>query len=67
MHGIYFYLEPLFLLFLILITATALYVGLFKAHGPTASFVKKAFSGIASFTISGLAWFLMYSHQYLGW
>ncbi|WP_243545710.1 hypothetical protein [Pseudodesulfovibrio tunisiensis] len=67
MHGIYYITEPTLAAFLVLASTAALYMGAFKAHKSTASLVKKAFSGIASGTVSALAWFFMYSHQHLGW
>ncbi len=67
MHGIYYVTEPAFAVFLVLASTAALYMGIFKAHRPTMSFAKKTFSGLVSGSISCLAWFFMYSHQYLGW
>lgn len=67
MHGIYYYLKPLFVIFLMLMTLAALYMGVFKADRTSASFSSKVFSGIASGIISVVTWSVLYSHQYLGW
>lgn len=67
MHGIYYILLPLFGVLLVVLTTAALYMGVFRAAGPAVSTAKKAVSGIASGVIACLAWFFMYSHQYLGW
>ncbi|MFA7167116.1 MAG: hypothetical protein WC124_14910 [Desulfoplanes sp.] len=67
MHGIYYYLEPLFMVFLMLVTTAALYMGIFKADHTSTSFSKKIFSGIASGVFSVAAWSFLYSHHYLGW
>ena len=67
MHGIYYIIQPLFAVLLVLMTAAALYMVVFKAHRDTASFAKKVVSGITGGLFSCLAWFFMYSHQYIGW
>lgn len=67
MHGIYYVILPLFAVLLVLLSAAALYMGLFKAHKESASFSRKTLSGIASGAVSCVAWFFMYSHHYLGW
>jgi len=67
MHGIYYVILPLFAALLVLLSAAALYMGVFKAHRDTATFAKKTLSGIASGAFSCLAWAAMFSHHYLGW
>lgn len=67
MHGIYSIILPLFAVLLVLLTTAALYMGVFRAHRDGASAVRKALSGVASGALACLAWFFMYSHQYLGW
>jgi len=63
----YFYIRPLFMLFLILATGAALYMGVFRSHRPKTSYTKKVYTGILSYTASTGIWFLLYSHQYMGW
>ena len=52
---------------LVLSGGAALYMGLFRASGPEKSLGFKAFSGIVSYSLSGILWFFMYSHHYLNW
>ncbi|WP_461208617.1 hypothetical protein [Desulfocurvus sp. DL9XJH121] len=65
MHGIYLYLQPAFLVVLVLATAAALYMGIFKAHRKGAG--AKALWGTASGVLSAAVWAFFYSHQYMGW
>ncbi|NDV19842.1 hypothetical protein GO013_10460 [Pseudodesulfovibrio sp. JC047] len=67
MHGIYYVILPLFAVLLVLLSASALYMGVFRAHGDTVSYTKKVFSGIASGVVSCLVWSILYSHHFLGW
>lgn len=67
MHGIYFLLQPLFMVLLVLAGAAALYMGVFKAHRPGAGFARKAVSGVLSGVLSATVWAISYSHHYLGW
>jgi hypothetical protein len=67
MHGIFLYLEPAFLVFLMLATAAALYLGLFKAGRPGASLPRKLLSGIVSGAVACTAWSLMASWYFLSW
>ena len=67
MHGIYFYLQPLFMLLLVFAGATALYMCLFKAHREDTGAARKAVSGVLSGVASATVWAISYSHCYLGW
>ena len=55
------------LVLLVLASGAALYMGLFQSHRKSASFGKKALSGIISYGVSACVWFFMYSFHYLGW
>ena len=55
------------MLFLVLATGAALYMGVFRSHRPETSYKKKVFTGIFSYSASAGIWFLLYSHQYMGW
>ena len=63
----------MFIVFIVLATllfvagGAALHMGVFKAHREETGFTKKVFGGIASYGISGVGWFFMYSYHYLGW
>jgi len=52
---------------LVLSSGAALHMGIFKTFGPKKSPGFKAVSGIISYGLSGIVWFFMYSHHYLGW
>jgi len=67
MNGLVLIVEPMFMILLILATAAALYMGLFKARGALVSAPRKWLSGIVSGLVSGIAWMLMYSWYYLSW
>ena len=67
MHGLYAYTEPLFMLLLLLATATALFMGVFRANRETLAFSWKLAAGIASGLISVVVWYLMYTWTYLSW
>ncbi len=67
MLGIYFYLQILFCLLLLWVTTTAIYMGVFHAHGDTASAGRKAVCGFASTVVSCGMWFFAYSWTYLSW
>ena len=54
-------------LLLVLTSGAATYMGIFKASGHEKSSGFKAVSGIISYGLSGILWFFMYSHHYLGW
>lgn len=66
MHGIYVYLQPAFMLVLVLATTVALYMGVFHAHRKAATGSKAVF-GVLSGLISAVSWLFMYSHHYIGW
>lgn len=67
MHGIYYYLQPAFLLLLVLAGAAALYLGVFKAQRPGRRAGTRALCGVLSGVLSAAFWIVLYSHQYLGW
>lgn len=67
MHGIHLYLQPAFMLVLVLATGAALYMGLFRAHRTGLGLGRKILCGLASGVLSAVVWNILYSHQYLGW
>jgi hypothetical protein len=67
MHGIFFYLETFFMLFILFATGAALYMGIFKAHKSSVSLGAKLASGFLSAIIAGATWFGLYSWSYLSW
>ena len=67
MTGIYFYLQILFAILLFWAWATAIYMGIFHAHRPTAGAGRKHLSALASALCSGYICFFMYSWSYLSW
>ncbi len=64
-----FDLMVFWLLALLLFAASgaALYMGLFRADKTGRGWGYKAFAGVGSCLISGVAWYYMYSFHYLGW
>lgn len=67
MTGIYFYLQLLFGIFLLWATSTAVYMGVFHAHGATVSLGRKTVSGALSLAFAATCWFFLYSWTYLSW
>lgn len=67
MTGITFYLQVLFALLLFWATATAIYMGVFHAHGAQCSLGRKHLCLAASSLLSFVLCFLMYSWSYLSW
>lgn len=67
MLGIYFYLQILFAVFLLWATSTALYMGLFHAHGATVQLHKKSIAAVVSVALASGIWYMMYSWTYLSW
>jgi len=52
---------------LILSTAAALYLGVFRAGGADVRLSRKALAGLSSGAFSIAFWGVLYSHHYLGW
>lgn len=67
MYGIAFYTEIIFLLFLLFASSLALYMGLFRAHAPSAGAGRKVISASCSALIALTAWFFMASWTWIGW
>jgi len=67
MNALPLIVEPMFMILLILATATALYMGLFKAHRPTVTAPVKWLAGIVSSLGSAMIWIFLYSWYYLSW
>jgi hypothetical protein len=67
MHGIAFFLNIAFALFLLWASGMALYMGIFRAGGADVALPRKIASGAASLLAAAVAWFFMYSWTYIGW
>lgn len=67
MYGVAFYTQIAFLLFLLFASSLALYMGVFRAHGPNIGTGRKLASASVSFLLAGTAWFFMASWVYIGW
>lgn len=67
MYGVGFYLQIIFFIFILWATTTALYMGVFHAHGVNVSALRKTFSSIISLAMATLIWFFLYSWTYLSW
>lgn len=67
MYGIAFYTEILFLMFLLLMSSMALYMGVFRAHAPGVGVRCKVASASVSALIALVAWSFMASWTYIGW
>jgi hypothetical protein len=57
----------LLMILLILSGGAALHLGIFKAHRPEISTVKKTLGGVVPYGISAAFWLVLYSYHYLGW
>ncbi len=55
------------MILLVLASTASMYMGLFKAHREEVSLGKKTFASLTSSLISMVAWFLLFSHYYIGW
>ena len=67
MHGLFFYLQVIFTVVILLATWAALYMGAFKGHKSGISLPAKAFRGMLSAVLAGASWFGLYSWSYLSW
>ncbi len=67
MTGITFYLQLLFALLLFWATATAIYMGVFRAHSPSCGAGCRHLCLAASSLLSLVICFFMYSWSYLSW